>query len=226
MRIVFLSDTHGATLRHPVPDGDVLVHCGDFSKKSRDKELVAFRDWFFSFPHNIKIFIAGNHDLVFERDPARARSAVPGGVYLLDQELTVDGVRFYGAPWTPEFYDWAFMKPRGSGMREVWQKIPAGTDILVTHGPPFGILDFVPHSEVHAGCEELAVRVAEIKPAVHAFGHIHEGYGTEKRTWPGGRETLFVNASNCDVDYDGINPPLAVDVRIESCGKLSVVPVS
>lgn len=226
MRIIFLSDTHGATLRHPIPDGDVLVHCGDFSKKGSEKELAAFRDWYFSFPHKTKLFIAGNHDLLFEKNAASARELVSDGIYLLDEGVMIDGVRFYGAPWTPEFYSWAFMRPRGARMREVWQKIPAGTDILITHGPPQGVLDYVPGSASHVGCEELAKSIEELKPAVHVFGHIHEGYGLEKRIWEGGRETLFINASNCNLRYEAVNPPVVIDAKIEACGRLTVTVVS
>lgn len=221
MRFVFLSDTHGVTLQHPVPAGDVLVHCGDFSKKGTEKELIAFRTWFFSFPHAIKIFVAGNHDLMFENDPVQARSLVDGGTYLLDQNICLDGINVYGSPWTPEFYSWAFMRPRGKPMQEIWDQIPAQVDVLVTHGPPRGVLDFVPGSQTFVGCEDLASAVNRIKPTLHVFGHIHEGYGTKVLEWEDGSKTLCINASICNLGAAGINRPVVVDVVKETAAAKS-----
>jgi len=213
MRLVFLSDTHGASLHHPIPDGDVLVHCGDFSKLGKENELIAFREWYFSFSHPHKIFIAGNHDLMFENDPVKARSIVDAGIYLLDEAIVIDGFKFYGSPWTPEFYSWAFMRERGHALKAYWDKIPSDTDILLTHGPAMGVLDYVPHSNMHVGCEELHLRLEEIRPSIHAFGHIHESYGTELMTWQDGAQTLAINASVCDLRHTAINPPVVVEIN-------------
>jgi Icc-related predicted phosphoesterase len=213
MRLVFLSDTHGFKLHHPVPDGDVLVHCGDFSKLGKEKELLAFKEWFFSYPHLQKIFVAGNHDLMFEKDPAKARSLVDGGIYLRDESITIEGFKIYGSPWTPEFYSWAFMRPRGAAMKDLWEKIPLDTDILLTHGPAMGVLDHVPDKDEHVGCEELRVRLAVVRPSIHVFGHIHESYGAAVVPWGGGVETLAINASNCDLDYSAVNAPVVVDIE-------------
>jgi Icc-related predicted phosphoesterase len=213
MRIVFLSDTHGAKLSHPVPEGDLLIHCGDFSKLGKEKELLAFSEWFFACPHRHKIFIAGNHDLMFEKDPALARSLVSEGIYLLDQDVTIDGYKIYGSPWTPEFYSWAFMRQRGNALKMIWEKIPDDTDILLTHGPAMGTLDYVPHSDMHVGCEELKIRLAAIRPSIHAFGHIHEGFGFETMKWERDEETLAINASVCDLKHQAIKPAVVVDIE-------------
>lgn len=219
MRIVFVSDTHGAKLQHDIPEGDVIVHCGDFSKKGTEKELLAFNDWWSALPHLHKIFIAGNHDLMFENSPEHARCLVSGGTYLLDSELVVEGFRFYGSPWTPEFYSWAFMRPRGVPLKKVWERIPSDTDVLVTHGPPQGGLDYVPRSQLHVGCEDLAQAVERVRPAVHAFGHIHEGYGCERKSWGASRDTIFVNASTCNLRYDAVNPPIVIDLFKDDEGR-------
>ena len=213
MRIVFLSDTHGAKLHRPVPDGDLLIHCGDFSKLGKEKELQAFSEWFFACPHQNKVFIAGNHDLMFEKDPEKARSLVDNGIYLLDEEIIIDGFKIYGSPWTPEFYSWAFMRQRGSELKAFWDKIPEDTDILLTHGPAMGTLDYVPHSDRHVGCEELKLRLAAVRPSIHAFGHIHESYGFEAMKWDGGEQTLAINASICDLKHQAVNPAIVVDIE-------------
>jgi len=223
MRLVFLSDTHGANLHHPVPDGDVLIHCGDFSKLGKEKELLEFSEWFFSYPHKHKIFIAGNHDLMFEKDPGKARSLVGAGIYLLDQEVIIDGFKIYGSPWTPEFYSWAFMRKRGCELKFFWDKIPKDTDILLTHGPAMGILDYVPKSGMYVGCEELKQRLAVVRPSIHAFGHIHESYGTQILNWNDVEETLAINASICDLTLHGVNVPFVVDIDRTAEGKRPLV---
>lgn len=129
--------------------------------------------------------------------------------YLLDDSDTIDELKIWGSPWTPEFYDWHFMKKRGEELREVWRKIPEDTDILVTHGPPFGILDKNAMGEP-CGCEELAKAVERIKPKLHVFGHIHGGYGRMERTWADGSKTIFVNAAHMDEDYEPENEPIRV----------------
>lgn len=121
IRIVCLSDTHCRLHEIDVPDGDVLVHAGDFSKRGDAGEVRAFVDALRELPHPDKIVIAGNHDFLFEREPDRARALLmeaggPGhGVvhYLLDSGVTLHGLRFWGSPWQPEFFDWAFNLPRG-----------------------------------------------------------------------------------------------------------------
>jgi Icc-related predicted phosphoesterase len=210
MRIVCISDTHVLHERTPieVPDGDVLIHSGDGLGGGSLSELVVFSNWLAKLPHRTKIFVPGNHDWPFQEDPERARSKLPAHVVcLIDQETTVEGLRIYGSPWQPEFCDWAFNLPRGHRLREKWNQIPHGIDILITHGPPQGILDQNYHGE-HVGCADMREVVLErIKPKLHAFGHIHRGHGTSMI----GR-TLFVNASICDEAYRPIQAPIVVDV--------------
>ena len=102
-----------------------------------------------------------------------ARSWITNAHYLCDESLTLDGVKFYGSPWQPRFFDWAFNKDRGAPLKAIWDKIPLDTDVLITHGPPHGILDLT-FDKIKAGCEELLLAVQRIKPKVHVFGHIHE----------------------------------------------------
>lgn len=204
MRIVVVSDTHTMHDRITVPDGDVFVHCGDGLGHGTLAELAALDRFLGELPHRHKVLIAGNHDWCFERDPEAARRLVTNAIYLEDDGIELNGLRFYGSPWQPWFCDWAFNLERGDPLRKVWAKIPEDTDVLVTHGPPYGVLDRTTRGEL-VGCEELDARVRAVKPELHLFGHIHEGFGTERRD-----ETLFVNASTCDVRYEPVNHPVVL----------------
>lgn len=207
MRVVCVSDTHALHDQVLVPGGDVLVHAGDFTRMGSLDDIHAFNDWLGRQPHRHKVVIAGNHDFAFERDPA-ARALITHGHYLQDEEVILEGVKFWGSPWQPRFFDWAFNLDRGPALRQVWAKMPADTQILITHGPPHGILDRTRRGEA-VGCEDLLARVAQVRPKLHIFGHIHEAYG-EARDFG----VHFVNASSCDLRYRAVQRPVVVDVAL------------
>ncbi len=141
-RIVCLSDTHNCTNEIDVPDGDILIHSGDATITGTVEEVKLFNDWFAGQPHKNKIFIAGNHDWLFERDNMLARSLLDRSVvYLQDSSVVIEGLKIYGSPWQPRFYDWAFNLMRGAEIAEKWRLIPNDVEVLITHGPPHGILD-------------------------------------------------------------------------------------
>jgi hypothetical protein len=217
MRIVAFADTHQFHDELRLPPGDVLVCAGDACRAGHRDELDAFLAWFATAPHRHKLFVAGNHDVCLQERAVReeARRAWPGITLLQDEGVVVDGVRFWGSPWTPAFHDWAFMLPRGPALAERWSCIPTAVDVLVTHGPPQGILDDVsgyrgvpadaPVDERRAGCADLAARVRVVRPRLHLFGHIHTGRGVVD---DGG--TRFVNCTTWEaelpasvVDLDG-----------------------
>jgi predicted phosphodiesterase len=206
MRIVAISDTHGLHAQVQVPPGDVLVHAGDFTGRGRPHEIEAFSAWIAAQPHRHKLVIAGNHDLSFEDSPAEAQRALRGCTYLQDSGITVDGVHFWGSPWQPEFMDWAFNLPRGGPLAARWALIPDATDVLITHGPPKGILDRC-YDGVDAGCEALSAALARVRPDVHIFGHIHEAAGQLER-----HGTRYVNACSCDLQYRPVQPAVVIDV--------------
>lgn len=208
MRIVCLSDTHTLTAGLQVPAGDVLVHAGDWCGRGDKSEAVGFADWLLTLPHEHKVVVAGNHDWVAEKDPewTAALFAGYGITYICDSSVAIDGLKFYGAPWQPEFCNWAFNLPRGRALAEKWAQIPDDTDVLITHGPPAGILDMVNESN-RPGCHDLRARVAVVRPKLHVFGHIHEGYGRHRR-----HDTQFVNAAVCDGRYRPVNKPIVVEL--------------
>lgn len=208
-RLVLISDTHGFHEQLTIPDGDILVHAGDLSSSGKEWQVRAFARWFAKQPHAHKVVIAGNHDRCLELDMPLGKKLFEGATYLLDEEATIAGLRFYGSPWQPEFMGWSFNLPRGEPLREVWSKIPDGIDVLVTHGPPFGVLDRT-HSGLLVGCEEMRTAIDRALPRLHVFGHIHEGAGTHVE----GR-TLFANASICTEGYEPTNPVLVVDLPLD-----------
>lgn len=207
MKVVVISDTHTFERGLTVPKGDVLIHAGDATIVGSVEEVAQFAAWFESQPHKHKIFVAGNHDWLFEKAPQLARPFIRSfGYYLQDNLIEIDGVTFYGSPWQPRFHDWAFNLDRGEAIRQKWDRIPK-CDVLITHGPPWGVLDYAKLGGDHLGCEELIKAVARIQPQVHIFGHIHGGYG--EATING---IKFINASICGEAYRPVRAPIVFEV--------------
>ena len=206
LRIVCISDTHARHRSITMPPGDILIHAGDLTRLGEEEDVVEFDRWLGTLLYRHKIVIAGNHDFLFERQPERARRLITNAAYLQDEGIEIEGLRLWGSPWQPWFYDWAFNLPRGEALAAKWRLIPARTDILVTHGPPLGIGDRTVRGE-QVGCADLLDAVRRLEPRLHVFGHIHEGYGVVRT----GR-TTFVNACTCDVAYRPLNPPCVVDI--------------
>jgi predicted phosphohydrolase len=209
VRVVCLSDTHLRTDDLAVPDGDLLLHGGDLTGIGSPEQVASALAWLAGLPHRHKVLIAGNHDFLFENEPAQARRLLeqhPGLTYLEDSEVTVEGLRIYGSPWQPWFFDWAFNLRRGPDIAAKWERIPEGVDVLLTHGPPAGVLDRTVRGE-SVGCADLRAAVARARPRVHVFGHIHEGHGQVEHDG-----TLFVNASTCDHAYRPVNPPIVLEL--------------
>ncbi|MCE3227540.1 MAG: metallophosphoesterase [Bacteroidetes bacterium] len=196
MKFIAISDTHKQHKSLPLPKGDVIIHAGDISSRGSAEEISEFLEWFRKLDYKYKLLIAGNHDFLFEREPEKAKELIPPEViYLENNDVVIEGIKIWGSPITPWFYDWAFNRHRGEDIIRYWQKIPSDTDIVITHGPAYGILDKTVHGQ-HVGCEDLLKRVKDIKPKFHVCGHIHEGYGQEMHDG-----TTFINASVLDHRY-------------------------
>lgn len=217
MKMTFISDTHGKheylttkAYNNILGSGDVLVHAGDCTNVGKVGEIKDFLDWFSNTDYTHKIFIAGNHDFGFELVHDIAPEYKEKGVhYLFDSEVVIDGVKFYGSPWQPEFYDWAFNLPRGEKLAEKWALIPGNTDVLITHGPAHGMLDWVPSGQ-QVGCQDLFHRVMEVQPKIHVCGHIHCAYGQK---YFNGVE--FLNAAVLNERYLHENKPIKLEFDVE-----------
>lgn len=224
MRIAAVSDLHGHL--PDVPPCDVLLLAGDLCPLAdhRPARQAAwldgpFRAWLDAVPAAHVVGVAGNHDKVFETHPG----LVPAGLrwtYLQDSGATVAGLRVWGSPWQPVFYDWAFNA--GPDKRAAaWALIPADTQVLVLHGPPHGAGDLAPRrpgpadrddtgwpESERVGCEHLRRRLDELPELrLAVYGHIHRGRGAYPR---GGR--LYANVSLVDESYDPVHPVAVWDV--------------
>lgn len=207
-RLIIISDTHNLHDQiKKIPDGDILIHAGDLTNQGEIQDVVSFNKWLGSLPHKHKIVIAGNHDFCFQQTPKNAQQEITNAIYLEDSEIIVEGLKFYGSPWQPWFFDWAFNEQRGEPLKIIWKKIPVDTDVLITHGPPWGILDTVRDGR-KVGCEALRERIFnDLKIKLHVFGHIHEAYGVEVH-----QGIKFVNASTCTLSYKPSNEVIVVDL--------------
>jgi Icc-related predicted phosphoesterase len=207
MRFVALSDTHGKH-NFDLPPGDVLLHAGDVSSRGLKSEVQRFLDWFSSLDYTYKIFIAGNHDFFFEEASKEEIDAmIPNNlIYLNDSGVEIEGIKIWGSPIQPWFHDWAFNRKRGPEIQKHWDLIPSDSDIVITHGPAFGILDRL-ISGMPVGCEDLLPTLQRIAPKVHLCGHIHEAYG-ERQVG----DTLFLNASILNVRYEIANAPIEFEL--------------
>jgi len=184
----------------------VLVHAGDLTGHGSLGELGSAVQWLGKLPHKRKIVIAGNHDFCFQHGLGARSMFADDTEYLEDSATVYNGVKFYGSPYQPEFGGWAFNLKRGSQLADRWSKIPDDTEVLITHGPPFGILDWLKTTGMdgigldteYVGCEDLLRRVKELpKLKLHVFGHIHL-HGGQTMEMEGKR---FVNAAVCDERY-------------------------
>jgi Icc-related predicted phosphoesterase len=206
MRIVGLSDTHDKYEQVIVPEGDILVCAGNITREGELDELIGFNQWLGKLSHQHKIVIAGNHDHCFQRHEAEARKILTKAIYLIDDAMVIDGIKFYGSPWQPRFHDFAFNLDRGAQIMEKWKSIPDDTDILITSTPPWGHGDLT-RDGYFVGCKELMTRVEEIQPRLHIFGLISEDYGISFNS-----KSAFLNVSVCDRHYRLINKPQTFDL--------------
>jgi Icc-related predicted phosphoesterase len=221
MKIVILSDTHNKHLEiKNMPKGDMLIHAGDFTGQGRKHEVESFLQWFSVQDYKYKIFIAGNHDWFFHQykeDEVKdllCKYDSNGSVYYLqDSMVEIEGLKIWGSPWTPRFYNWAFNASTDELSRK-WSMIPHDADVVITHGPMYGVGDkakrvyacsgekFVGYE--HTGCKALFnILLKNVGPKLHVCGHIHEGYGVYELE--GG--VTSVNASILDERYKLVNKP-------------------
>jgi Icc-related predicted phosphoesterase len=227
MRIIAISDTHGFHGKVPkLPEADIFIHAGDFMNGGRSfEEIKSFNTWLDKVPvHPANRLIGfGNHDCLFDEThlysnkdiAARARNTLTNGVYFQDEYVHLRGVKMYFSPWTQEFYGWGFNAKRGEAIAKIWAKIPEDTEVLVTHGPPYDILDkafenskwnssVIQNPSIPLGCEEL-LKVVKRLPNLkyHIFGHIHGSRGQKIVRFEHGKaiDPVFVNAAFLDEQY-------------------------
>lgn len=213
MKLCFISDTHMqlGQIIHLIPECDYLIHCGDMTNFGTIPELMKVNEQFGQLLHKVKeciICIAGNHDIQLEKDLNLGNQIFTNAVYLNNEGLLLSNMMYlYGSPITPKFMNWAFMKTRGEEINRYWNQIPEWVDILVTHGPSFGVLD-VNMQGMNCGCEMLKERLKQLKKLkIHAHGHLHEAYAIERV----GNITV-INCASVNIFHDPINKPILIEI--------------
>ncbi len=207
MRIVAISDTHEQHEQLGVLAGDVLIHCGDFCHgfHKRPGAVESVDAWFGRQDFDLILCIGGNHDFAVESRTERGEPVFENATWLEDRELVHEGVKFYGSPWLPHLQGWAFYLT-SDGLRRKWSLIPDDTDVLITHTPPFGILDMPRSRSTNCGCPHLLKRVEEVRPRYHFFGHNHASAGVHEAEY-----TTFVNASVVDSRFRVARGAVVID---------------
>lgn len=205
MRLVCISDTHDHHEDVKLPDGDILIHAGDFTshKNPNMAKTIDFNNWLGRQSHKHKIIIAGNHDTLFEGAPYVARSLITNATYLEEDGIEIEGLKFWGSPYTLYWDNWAFNVK--NDLRKHWSKIPTDTDVLITHGPARDIRDYSFYSHSNVGDRDLADRLMELPNLkLHVFGHIHDGYGIDG---------IHVNAALCNDNNQLVGrEPIVIDL--------------
>jgi Icc-related predicted phosphoesterase len=219
IKVTLMSDTHTKERNVLVNGGDLILHSGDVMNSGYEwEDLYDFLTWFSELPYKMKVFTPGNHDRYIQDNPVDAWKMInefhdKGVRCLIDDFVEFEGLKIYGSPWQPEFYNWAFNLPRnGWEIEQKWKDIPDDTDILLTHGPAWGILDTVVNRrDFNLGCEMLAKRLETLHPLIHNCGHIHTGYGYVEKNG-----THFFNSSILDERYRHNQKPFDITINLEN----------
>lgn len=197
MKITFFSDTHTKHEKVQFSGSDVLIFCGDLTGRGELTEVKKFSKFVSNLNYQYKIVIAGNHDFSFDDNRKAEAEEIflkDGIIYLNDSGIEINGIKFWGSPVQPCFHDWAFNRNRSEENRstlEINSRRHAGIN----------------YTRTTIGCADLLNTIKRIKPKNHAFGHIHESYGTIKID-----ETLYVNACSLNEYYEYSNPEIDVEI--------------
>lgn len=218
LKVFAISDTHNQHQKIHIPECDILIHAGDFTGRGSEIEVMNFLSWFSKLTQvKHKVLIAGNHDFAMQKPKFVSTIDFKslGVNYLMDSSITIDGIKIYGTPWTPYFYDWAFNGledesgneyPGGPGpsarpdkdhpyLLNVYSSIDHDADIVMCHGPCYNVLDRTLEG-LHVGSKRLWEVVNSIKPYAFICGHIHSQRGSTNRNG-----IVFYNACNLDDNY-------------------------
>lgn len=217
MHIAAISDLHG-NLDFNIEPCDLLLIAGDICPATYSSYtsieiqarwlIIKFKEWLEKQPIKECVAISGNHDWIWEVAKNRVPFISNKFHYLQDNEIILFGKKIYGSPWQPPFNDWAFNMPE-ERLEIIWSNIPEDTDILLTHAPPYGIMDQTSRGN-KIGSVSLLEKIKEIQPSLCVFGHNHKDYGTEKKEDM--KNTVFVNCSLLDEQYDMVRKPIMIEV--------------
>lgn len=210
-KIVIIGDTHREEHNIEFPHGDILIHTGDYDIYEMSN-LIWLNEWFGNLDFKQIICIAGNHETYLPQlGKEKIKNILTNAIYLEHEYLELEGLKIFGSPYTPEFFNWAFMYPRCSeDAKNLWKQIPKNLDILITHGPPYNILD-VNKRKQHCGCEVLEREVFNKKPKNHVFGHIHTVSKNDPKYLK--KEGInFYNVSLLNENYELVYKPTVINI--------------
>jgi len=214
--IAMISDTHSKhkKLEGKIPECDLLIHAGDLTHRGELDGVLDAYAWLNRQPAKHVVTIPGNHEKYMEKDLPRyldeIKRVAPRVHVLINEGVQIEGVKIWGSPVTPAFLNWAWNKERGSEISKYWDAIPLDTQILITHGPPLGILDLIPDG-TNVGCADLARVSLKLKALkLHVFGHIHYSHGLRLENG-----VTYVNAAICTEQYLALNPVTLIDFADE-----------
>ncbi len=222
LKIVVISDTHNKHNQIIIPECDILIHAGDWTGQGKFNEVNNFGKWLNKQPANYKIIVPGNHEVVFEKELPISKSwlqeACPDVNLLINESITIEGIKFYGSPITPFFFNWAWNR-HPEEIKSYWNQIPDDTEFLITHGPPYGVLDYVKHLSKldqpfieHLGCPKLRQKIDSLTNLkYHVFGHIHTSHGTKEINGK-----IFHNAAMLNEQYDVVYNPIVFEIKSET----------
>ncbi len=223
MKIWFISDTHNRHAELEVPDVNLVIHCGDEASVRKpwlnQIQSQSFFNWFNGLDIETKVFVPGNHSTAVAEGLVKPAD-YPSIRFLVHEAVVWHGLRIFGSPYTPMFFDWAYMKMR-EDLDAIWATIPEDTDILVTHGPPKGILDVTrdwrTKKPIHIGSLSLTRHVEQrIRPKFHAFGHLHDEPGISNFGTLTRGATQFINCSCCDLAGNLVNQGFVIEVEMDA----------
>jgi Icc-related predicted phosphoesterase len=212
MKICAISDTHSYHRRVEIPETDVLIHAGDITWRGELEIFADFANWLKDLPHAHKIVIFGNHELSNQGTKQIQVNLIreAGAIYLEDNGCEIDGLLFHGAPHTPEFNNWSYNLPRdGEELKRKWDMISDAIHVVISHGPPYGILDGVSGVREPQGCKLLKNRLMQLPNLkAHIFGHLHMSGGQSIKLG----EVIFANAAICDDSYNPCRQPIIIEI--------------
>ena len=189
MKILHISDTHGCHRRlRDLPEADVVVHSGDFCMVGTEQEAIDFLNWFCDLPYKHKIFICGNHDYCLYG--ANIDGLDSNVHYLCNSGIEIEGVKLYGVP----MFIGDCITDRQS---RNYASIPQDTDVLITHSPAYGVLDY--DDGISYGSEEILARIANLNLKAHLFGHIHAQHNVIEQNGIIFSNGAFINGEHTDI---------------------------
>jgi Icc-related predicted phosphoesterase len=196
--LCIIADTHRKHREVTIPKCDILIHCGDFCSFEREDEktLQDVDSWFAEAPAKHVVCIGGNHDFLLQSGAFSFAHAT----FLEDRLMEVAGLSIYGSPWCPDLSGFAYYAT-DEQLMERWSKIPSGVDILITHTPPCGVLDFPTSGNPHLGCPYLRKELRRIQPRMHVFGHVHASHGEHTEDGIRYVNAAVVGGKNLDVRH-------------------------